>query len=112
MIGRGERLDWFASGEVIIEFALVTTGLYVFVVQGLTAKYPMVNLRLFSDRNYLLGVVFVFLYGLLSLAPLVMLPPFLQSLQGYVRDVADDYDGSGNSTKSIVSPRLHGPAAR
>ncbi|MDP6829433.1 MAG: MFS transporter, partial [Alphaproteobacteria bacterium] len=33
--------------------------------------------------NYALGTIFVFLYGLLSLAPLVMLPPFLQGLQGY-----------------------------
>ncbi len=83
MLDRGERLDWFGSGEIIIEFTLVAVGLYIFVVQGLTAKQPMVNLRLFRDRNYLLGVVFVFLYGLLSLAPLVMLPPFLQGLQGY-----------------------------
>ena len=83
MLDRGERLDWFESGEIIIEFTLVAVGLYIFVVQGLTAKQPMVNLRLFRDRNYLLGVVFVFLYGLLSLAPLVMLPPFLQGLQGY-----------------------------
>jgi DHA2 family multidrug resistance protein len=83
MLDRGERLDWFASGEIVLEFGLVMVGLYVFVVQGLTAKHPMVNLRLFRDRNYALGVIFVFLYGFLSLAPLVMLPPFLQGLQGY-----------------------------
>ena len=83
MLDRGERLDWFDSGEIIIEFSLMAIGLYVFAVQGLTAKHPMVNLRLFRDRNYAIGVIFVFLYGLLSLAPLVMLPPFLQSLQGY-----------------------------
>ena len=83
MLDRGERLDWFDSGEIIIEFALVTIGLYLFFVQGLTARHPMVNLQLFRDRNYALGVFFVFLYGLLSLAPLVLLPPFLQGLQGY-----------------------------
>ncbi len=83
MLDRGERLDWFESGEIMLEFGLVLIGLYVFAVQGLTAKHPMVNLRLFRDRNYALGVVFVFLYGFLSLAPLVMLPPFLQGLQGY-----------------------------
>ncbi|MBT6987659.1 MAG: DHA2 family efflux MFS transporter permease subunit, partial [Rhodospirillaceae bacterium] len=83
MLDRGERLDWFQSGEVIIESTLVVAGLYIFVVQGLSAKAPMVNLRLFHDRNYALGTFFAFLYGLLSLAPLVMLPPFLQNLQGY-----------------------------
>ncbi len=83
MLDRGERLDWFESTEILVELCLVAVGLYVFTVQGLTARNPMVNLRLFRDRNYALGVVFVFLYGLLSLAPLVMLPPFLQGLQGY-----------------------------
>jgi DHA2 family multidrug resistance protein len=83
MLDRGERLDWFECGEIIIELTLVAAGLYIFFVQGLTAKQPIVNLRLFRDRNYALGTFFVFLYGLLSLAPLVMLPPFLQGLQGY-----------------------------
>ena len=50
---------------------------------GVGALQTMVNLRLFRDRNNFLGAVFVFLYVLLSLAPLVMLPPFLQGLQGY-----------------------------
>jgi DHA2 family multidrug resistance protein len=83
MLDRGERLDWFESSEIIIECALVVLGLYIFCVQGFSARHPMVNLRLFRDRNYALGTIFVFLYGLLSLAPLVMLPPFLQGLQGY-----------------------------
>ncbi|MDE0942746.1 MAG: DHA2 family efflux MFS transporter permease subunit [Alphaproteobacteria bacterium] len=83
MLDRGERLDWFSSGEVLIECTLVMAGMYIFVMQGLTAKAPMINLRLFRDRNYALGTLFAFLYGLLSLAPLVMLPPFLQELQGY-----------------------------
>ncbi|MDP6344007.1 MAG: DHA2 family efflux MFS transporter permease subunit, partial [Alphaproteobacteria bacterium] len=83
MLDRGERLDWFQSGEILIEGCLVALGLYLFAVHGLMAKHPLVNLRLFRDRNYFLGVMFIFLYGLLTLAPMVLLPPFLQGLQGY-----------------------------
>ena len=35
------------------------------------------------DRNYALGMLLVFLYGLLTLAPMVLMLPFLQDLQDY-----------------------------
>ena len=35
------------------------------------------------DRNYALGMVLVFLYGVLTLAPMVLMPPFLKDLQDY-----------------------------
>ncbi len=36
-----------------------------------------------ADRNYSLGMMFAFIYELLTLPPMILLPPFLASLQGY-----------------------------
>jgi DHA2 family multidrug resistance protein len=83
MLDRGERLDWFDSGEIVIEAIVMTAGLYFFVAHSLTARAPLVDLRLMRDRNYALGMLLVFLYGLLTLAPMVLMPPFLQDLQDY-----------------------------
>ena len=83
MLDRGERLDWFQSLEIQIEAGLSLLGFYLFVVHGLSAKAPIVNLRLMLDRNYALGLLFAFLYGVLTLPPLVLMPPFLAALQGY-----------------------------
>jgi DHA2 family multidrug resistance protein len=83
MLDRGERLDWFDSREIVIEAIVMAAGLYVFVAHSLTARTPMVNLRLMLDRNYALGMLIVFLYGVLTLAPMVLMPPFLQDLQDY-----------------------------
>jgi len=83
MLDRGERLDWFESREIVIEAIVMTGGLYVFVVHSLTSANPIVDLRLLRDRNYALGMLLVFLYGLLTLAPMVLMPPFLQDLQDY-----------------------------
>ena len=58
-------------------------GLYFFVAHSLTSANPMVDLRLMRDRNYALGMLLVFLYGVLTLAPMVLMPPFLQDLQDY-----------------------------
>ena len=83
MLDRGERLDWFESREIVIEAILMVAGLYYFVVHSLTSANPIVDLRLLRDRNYAVGMLLVFLYGLLTLAPMVLMPPFLQDLQDY-----------------------------
>ncbi len=83
MLDRGQRLDWFQSTEIIIEATLILLGLYIFVVHSLTSPRSLINLRIFQDRNYALGSVVIFLYGLLTLAPIVLMPPFLQDLRGY-----------------------------
>lgn len=83
MLDRGERLDWFDSREIVIETIVMVAGLYFFVVHSLTTRNPIVDLRLMRDRNYTIGMLLVFLYGVLTLAPMVLMPPFLQDLQDY-----------------------------
>ncbi|HUS97033.1 MAG TPA: DHA2 family efflux MFS transporter permease subunit [Hyphomicrobiaceae bacterium] len=83
MLDRGERQDWLESTEIQIELGLCLLGLYIFVVHALSVPKPLVNLRLMLDRNYALGLMFAFLYGVLTLPPLILLPSFLASLQGY-----------------------------
>jgi MFS transporter, DHA2 family, multidrug resistance protein len=86
MLDRGERQDWFQSLEIMIEAGLSLLGLYLFLVHALTSRQPLVNLRLMLDRNYSLGLAFAFLYGMLTLPPMILLPPFLSALQGYPVD--------------------------
>jgi DHA2 family multidrug resistance protein len=83
MLGRGERQGWFEALEIQIEAGLCLLGLYLFVVHSFSSRTPLVNLRLMADRNYSLGMMFAFIYGLLTLPPMILLPPFLASLQGY-----------------------------
>ncbi|MEL0020720.1 MAG: DHA2 family efflux MFS transporter permease subunit [Rickettsiales bacterium] len=83
MLDRGERLDWFNSVEIIVEAAIVGVGFYLFVIHALTVRQPMVDLRLMRDRNYALGLIIAFLYGVLTLAPLVLMPPLLKELKDY-----------------------------
>ncbi|MEZ5817271.1 MAG: DHA2 family efflux MFS transporter permease subunit [Hyphomicrobiaceae bacterium] len=83
MLDRGERLDWLAALEVQIEAVLVVLGLYVFVVHALSSAAPLVNLRLLLDRNYALGLLLAFLYGVLTLPPMILMPPLLAGLKGY-----------------------------
>ncbi len=83
MLDRGERQDWFNSAEIIIEFGLVLTGLWLFFVHTFKREHPYIELKLFKDRNFLLGnvigfIVFISLFSIMSL-----IPPFVQNLLDY-----------------------------
>jgi DHA2 family multidrug resistance protein len=83
MLDRGEQLDWFSSTEILVEAALMTLGFYIFLVQTFTAKQPFLDPRIFRDRNFAVGVLLIFLVGIILLATLALLTPYLQQLMGY-----------------------------
>ena len=83
LLSRGQRNDWFESPEIIIETVLAFIAFHVFVVHSLTAHRPFLEPRLLLDRNFLIGLIIVLIYGMLNFTPMVLLPPMLQSLLGY-----------------------------
>lgn len=83
MLDRGESLDWFASAEVVTEAVLCVLALYLFTVHIFTHEHPFIEPGLLRDRNFALGLVFIFVVGIILLATMALLPPFLQGLMGY-----------------------------
>ena len=83
MLDRGETLDWFGSREIVLEAVLAGLCLYMFVVHMTTAQRPFLDPKLFRDRNLVTGLCFIFIVGIILLATLALLPPFLQNLMGY-----------------------------
>jgi DHA2 family multidrug resistance protein len=83
LLDRGERLDWFASREIQLEAALCMLGFYLFTVHSLTASDPFIDLALFRDRNYVIGIMLIFIVGVVLLATLSLLTPYLERLMNY-----------------------------
>lgn len=83
MLDRGEQQDWFASAEIVTEAVVAGLALYLFIVHMLTAEHPFLDPKLFVDRNLVTGLVFIFMVGIVLLATMALLPPFLQNLMGY-----------------------------
>src|ERR1700675_3164687 len=82
-LDRGAQLDWFSSAEILIEAVVCASALYIFLVHTFTAENSFVNPRLFLDRNFSVGVLFIFIVGITYLASLALLTPYLQTLMGY-----------------------------
>ena len=83
VLDRGERYNWFESTEIVMEAALAALAFYVFVVHSLTHLRPYINFSIFTDRNYLVGLFLIFVFGISVFSSLFVLPLFLQNVQDY-----------------------------
>jgi MFS transporter, DHA2 family, multidrug resistance protein len=83
MLDRGAEVDWFSSMETWIYLFLCLTGLWVFIIHILGAEKPFLEPRMFLDRNFATGLVFIFVIGIILLASLALLPPMLARIYGY-----------------------------
>jgi DHA2 family multidrug resistance protein len=83
MLDRGETKDWFSSTEIVAYAVISGLCFYLFLVHMFTAKRPFIEPALFKDRNFATGLLFIFIVGIILLATLSLLPPFLQNLMDY-----------------------------
>ena len=82
LLDRGTDKGWFTSPEIIIEAIIAGTAIYLFLVHMVTAKKPFIPLAIFRDRNFVGGLVLMFVMGLVLLASSALLSPYLQNLSG------------------------------
>jgi len=83
MLDRGERAGWFEASEIIIYAGVCIATFYIFVVRNMMAEKPFLNPALFRDRNFVVGLVLIFIFGMLNFTPITLLPTLLQNIQGF-----------------------------
>ncbi len=83
LLDRGNELDWFASPVIIGLACSALIALAAFVAWELTDEHPIVDLRLFARRNFLIGSICMFVGVVAFFGTLVTLPLWLQTYQGY-----------------------------
>lgn len=98
-LSRGERVDWFASGQIIAAASIAALAFYIFSIRMMTARHPFIPLKLFSDRNYFIGLLFIFIYALYNYLPIFLLPIVMTSVMGLTLPVI----GALIATRSIGS---------
>jgi len=82
-LDKGQEDDWLGSFFIRWMVALAVIGFVTFVWRELKAPRPMVELRIFRDRNLAAGTALIFLTCVLIYAIGLLTPEFLQSLMGY-----------------------------
>ncbi len=83
-LDRGEQLDWFNSVEIRIEaFGALMSGMLFIAHSVTTGTVSFLDLRIFRDRNFVAGIIVIFIVGLVMYATRALLPPMMQGLMGY-----------------------------
>jgi MFS transporter, DHA2 family, multidrug resistance protein len=83
MVDKGKELDWFGSPQVVILAVVAAVGFAFFLAWELTEAHPIVDLRLFAGRNFLMGTLALSVAYGLFFGNVVLLPLWLQQYMGY-----------------------------
>ena len=83
MLDKGQEDDWFGSRFIVTCSIVAIVGLAVFIVRELAIDHPVLDLRLFAQRNVGMTQLVMFMVGLSLYSSTVLIPQFLQEIMGY-----------------------------
>jgi DHA2 family multidrug resistance protein len=83
VLEEGNKDDWFGSAFIIRLSIIAAVALALFLAIELTAKKPLLNLRLLARRNFGFGILANFLLGVALYGSVYILPVYLSRIQGY-----------------------------
>ncbi len=90
LLDRGEQNDWFAALETWIEAILMVLSFTYFIAHTMltAANKSFVNYHLLKNRNFVTGLLFIFIVGMVLFAVRALVPTMLQNLMGYSAQAA------------------------
>src|SRR6266436_5716037 len=83
MLERGERLDWWSSGQIRFLAIASVVSLIWFIWHELSTDHPVVDLRILKSRQLAVGVVFGLVLGVCLYATVFVLPVYLQNIRNF-----------------------------
>jgi DHA2 family multidrug resistance protein len=83
VLDKGQEDDWFGALWVRWAVFFLVTSFALFVWHSWRKADPMVDLKLLKNRNFCVGCLLIFLFGVAIYSTVVVLPLFFQELLGY-----------------------------
>ena len=83
MLERGERLDWWASGQIRLLAVASVVSLVTFIWHELRTEHPVVDLSILKSRQLAVGVLFGLVLGVCLYATVFVLPVYLQNIRNF-----------------------------
>jgi DHA2 family multidrug resistance protein len=83
VLSRGERDDWFSDPSIVALACGFAIGLPLFIwwERRPTNHNPIISLKLYGTRNFLLGSIYVVVLGMMLYGQMYVLPQFLRGVQ-------------------------------
>jgi DHA2 family multidrug resistance protein len=104
VLDKGEEDDWFQSHFIVACAAVAVLACMIGVIWELYQKDPVVELRLFKNRSFVVSSLLMFALGFLLYATTVLLPEFVQQLMRYTAELAGTMLMPGGLALMVVMP--------
>jgi MFS transporter, DHA2 family, multidrug resistance protein len=104
VLDKGQSEDWFASHFIVWCTVIGVLGLIGVVIWELRQPQPLVDLRLFQQRNYSTATFMMFAMGVILYGTTVLLPILLQTRMGYTAEWAGLVLSPGGIVTLLVMP--------
>jgi len=82
-LDKGQEEDWFQSSWICWFVVISVCSLIGFIAREFTTEHPLVDLRVFKNRNFAVGVLLMLSLAAILYGTTAELPLFLQTLMGY-----------------------------
>lgn len=83
LLDKGHDLDWFHSNFIFTLAVISTITLSFLIIWLLTQTHPIIDLYLFTNRNFSIGTISLTLGFMVYFATVVIFPLWLQTQMGY-----------------------------
>ncbi len=104
VLDKGEREDWLSSHFIQIFTVLTVVALVWFVFWELRERNPVLNLRLFKNRNFAVSNTLMFTLGAVLYGSTVLIPQFLQTVMGYTAQLSGEVLSPGGLVIMAMMP--------
>src|SRR5260370_21032132 len=88
VLDKGQEDNWFHSHLIATLAVIFPIALAVFLVWELTRKKPVLDLRMFKNRNFAGAAAMMFVLGIEIYSVTFLIPQFVQALLGYTLELS------------------------
>ncbi len=83
VLDTGQQKDWFASRTITLYAATAAVALITFVIWEWRHRHPVVEVRMFRDRNFAVSNLMMLVLGMALYGSTVLLPQYVQVWMGW-----------------------------
>jgi DHA2 family multidrug resistance protein len=83
LLDKGQEDDWFSSRFIVACTVTAVLALIFFLIREFNVKHPIIDLRLFKQRNVSMTMFVMFMVGASLYSTTMLVPQYLQEIMGY-----------------------------
>jgi MFS transporter, DHA2 family, multidrug resistance protein len=104
VLDTGQEKDWFASNTIAIYAVVAAVALVTFVIWEWKHEHPIVEVRMFRDRNFAASNLMMLVLGITLYGTTVLLPQYVQVWMGWSAQDAGMALSPGGVTVILLLP--------